>query len=164
MASAPGGPRRAASITWKRPPADLSTARRILAHARPNDVVLAPMPLSQTLAAISGDVYTVNPRTFYTKALAEIPAARSRERLLLSRFAVGGLRAGTLAAVMEALRAVRVDLACLPAGDAGALAVLRAAGYHREVRARRLECLRRSPGGAADAAEERGTAPAARAL
>jgi hypothetical protein len=139
MWTLPGGPRRAASITWKRPPADLSTARRILSQTRPGDVVLAPAMLSQTLAAVSGTVYTVNPRTFYTLALGN----RSRERLLLSRFAAYGLQAGSPRAVTAALRALRVDLACLPGNYAGALAVLRAAGYRHPVRADRLVCLTR---------------------
>jgi hypothetical protein len=134
----PGGPRRTASITWKRPPADLSTAHRILAGVQPGDVVLAPAMLSQTLAAVSGTVYLVNPRTFYTQALGDHTGAR----LLLSRFAAYGLRAGALTAVTRALRAVRVDDVCLPANYGGALAVLRAAGYRHGTRAEWLECLR----------------------
>src|ERR1700750_3060450 len=78
----PGGPRRAHAIAYKQPPGELRTARRILAASAPGDVVLAPAPVSQTIAAISAAVYTVAPRAFYTDALPPAAAA-PRRRLAL---------------------------------------------------------------------------------
>jgi hypothetical protein len=45
--------------------------------------------------------------------------------------------------VAPALRAVGVDVACLPAARARAIGVLRAAGYGGDLRAGRFACLRR---------------------
>jgi hypothetical protein len=85
---------------------------------------------------MSGDVYTVAPRVFYALALEDDPGGHARERVLLGAFADNGLagliprtsRAPTADDVTNALRDVKVDLACI-AEDEAAEDVLRAAGY-----------------------------------
>jgi hypothetical protein len=136
----PGGPRRAHAIAYKQPPADLRAARLILRHTRPGDAVLAPEPVAQTIAAISGSVYTVDARDFYTNAL---PRAQAAPRRLLAGFAASGLYRTTPGAVRQALARVGVDVACVPAAYAGAQRLLRAGRYAPAVRTAGLACLRR---------------------
>jgi hypothetical protein len=145
--SVPGETHVAHRPSWKRPPAEVAAARPILAHARPGDVILAPRPLSMTLLIMSGDVTTVSPRGFYTAALRDVTAAHVPERGLLQRFAglAAGRRTGALppaAEVRRALRAVGVDLACVPKVAAEARRVIESAGYAPAVQTRRLVCLR----------------------
>jgi Family of unknown function (DUF6077) len=133
--------------SWKREPTQVRAARRILAHARPGDVVLAPRPLSTTLLVMSGRTTTVSPRGFYTRALAGVPAAHVHERLLLQRFVgvAAGMRTGApppARQVRRALRVVGVDLACVPRHGRAAQRVVVAAGYAPAVRTRALVCLR----------------------
>jgi hypothetical protein len=126
----------ASGPAWKRPPHTIGEARRILALARPGDVVLAPTKTSQTIATMSGDVYTVAPRAFYAIALEGTPGGHARDRVLLGAFADDGLE-GTVPRtrqrprpdeIVDALRQVGVDLACV-VDDADTRQVLRDAGY-----------------------------------
>lgn len=135
-----GGPRRAHAIAYKQPPGQLRAARLILRHTVTGDVVLAPETLAQTIAAISGRVYTVDTRDFYTNAL---PPDQAAPRRLLAGFAAHGLFRTGAGSVLAALRAVRVDLACVPAGDAGAQRLLRADRYVLAVHTGGVACLRR---------------------
>jgi hypothetical protein len=146
-----GETRVAARPAWKRPPDQLAAARTILAAARPGDVILAPQGVSQTLLIASGDVKAVAPRTFYAEALAGVPGAHAAQRLRLQRFADTGLgpaagaeREHEAAVVRRALRAVGVDLVCLPRAYAGARRALATAGYATAVRGDRIACLRAS--------------------
>jgi hypothetical protein len=136
---------------WKRPPETVTAARWILSQARPGDVVLAPTRTSQTIAATSGEVYTVAPRVFYAIALEDTPGGHARKRVLLGAFADTGLegpiprtsRKPEADEVAEALDLVGVDLACV-VDNPDTRAVLTAAGY-REVGADEgLVCARRS--------------------
>jgi hypothetical protein len=131
-----GGISLASSPSWKRLPETVTEARFVLSHARPGDVVLAPTQTSQTIATMSGDVYTVAPRVFYALALEDDPGGHARERVLLGAFADNGLegpiprtsKAPTADQVTRALRDVKVDLACIAENQA-AEDVLRGAGY-----------------------------------
>ncbi len=122
----------ASSPAWKRPPQTVSDARWILSHARPGDVVLAPTETSQTIAATSGDVYTVAPRGFYAAALGNAPGGHPYERAVLKAFADNELESLPGPPVAEdvaaALRLIGVDLACVVGGQ-DARDVLSAAGY-----------------------------------
>jgi Family of unknown function (DUF6077) len=136
---------------WKRPPGTVSEARWILTLARPGDVVLAPTKTSQTIATMSGDVYTVAPRVFYAIALRDTPGGHARQRVLLGAFADDGLegivprtkRPPEAAEVVEALGLVDVDLACV-VDDPDTRAVLGEAGYAPVGTDRGLVCARRS--------------------
>jgi hypothetical protein len=133
--------------SWKRPPGQIAAARTILAQARAGDIVLAPRPLSVTLLVISGEVTTVSPRGFYTAALKDVPGAHVPERQLLQRFVAiaDGQRAGTpprAEAVRDALRAVGVDLACIPKTATAARGVVESAAYVPAAETRGLVCLR----------------------
>ncbi len=126
---------------WKRPPHD-AVVHAVLAHARPGDLVLAPRRLSQTLVIVSARITAVAPRVFYTRALA-IPAARSRARLRLTRFAVEGLgELRTRTRVRRALARLGVDIACVAAELAAAQALLRRAGYAHILSTPRIWCGR----------------------
>jgi hypothetical protein len=129
---------------YKRTPEALAGARQILAAARPGDVVLAPPLTSETVLVLSGDVYTVAPRPFYTTALARVPGGQAPERLLLLAFLDRGVDAPGFEAgsIKAALRALGVDVACLPPSHDRALAVVRRAGYGRASRTPALTCLR----------------------
>ena len=137
--------------SWKRPPATIGAASWILSHAWPGDVVLAPTRVSQTIAATSGEVYTVAPRIFYARALEGTPGAHAGMRILLAAFAKDGLegtiprtdRIPTAGEVEEALGLVGVDLACV-VDDPETREVLAAAGYEPVDTARGLVCARRS--------------------
>lgn len=140
--------RIASGPAWKQPPARLATARRVLANARPGDLILAPGALSWTLAAISGDTATVSPRRFYTHALRAIPAARARERLLLQRVADGRLGPDPRkrAHAQAVLRTLGVDIACMLRSKPGATALVARAGYGDLVAtSRAVGCYRRGP-------------------
>jgi hypothetical protein len=120
---------------WKRPPASIAEARWILPNARSGDSVLAPRDTSQTIAVMSGDVYPVAPRVFYTLGL-DAPAAHDQERVLLQAFADTGLdgpiprvgRPPEADEVVRALELVGVDLACV-VDNAETRDVLLQAGY-----------------------------------
>jgi hypothetical protein len=135
--------------SWKRPPRTVTEAQWILSHSRPGEVVLAPTETSQTIAVISGDVYTVAPRGFYATGLRDTPDGHAQERRLLGAFADNGLgtnrtstdRPAAAEDVENALKTVGVDLACV-VDDQDARRVLSAAGY-AEVGVRRgLVCAR----------------------
>ncbi|HSE80806.1 MAG TPA: DUF6077 domain-containing protein [Gaiellaceae bacterium] len=136
--------------SWKRPPETLTAARRILARAEPGDVVLAPQQVAQTLLIMSGNVTTVSPRVFYTRALEDVPEAFVQERLLLQSIlepelvaTVTGVseRPRDESAVGRALRLVGVDVACVESRRLGALETLQAAGYSPTFRTAGLTCL-----------------------
>jgi Family of unknown function (DUF6077) len=134
---------------WKRHPSDVRMARRIVAAARPGDVILAPEPLSQTILFTSNAVTTVSPRYVYTEALQGVPGAHASDRLLLDLFAGHGLtpheksggRPLEATAVIEALRAVGVDVACLAGREPASTELLREAGYAPLFDGRRITCV-----------------------
>jgi hypothetical protein len=139
-----------AAPSWKRPPGTVSAARRILASAEPGDVVLAPRPIAQSIVIVSGDVTTVSPRVFYTRALKDVPAAHVEERLLLQSLVEPELVAGVEArpqwgrdneAVDRALRVVGVEVACVDQRRTGSLRLLEAAGYSPTFSVSNLTCL-----------------------
>jgi Family of unknown function (DUF6077) len=141
--------------SWKLPFGTVPAARRIVSAARPGDVVLAPRQLSQTVSIISGEVTTVAPRLFYTRALKGTPEAHAEERILLQSFAELGVGAPFLeaqqlppegkivepAGVRRALRRVGVDIACV-VPDPESEALLESAGYAPFLSERRVICMR----------------------
>ena len=132
--------------SWKRHPADVAAARRILARAEPGDVVLAPQRVAQTILISSGNVTTVSPRVFYTRALEDVPEAHVRERLLLQSLLEPHLVASPggvddEAEIARALDLVGVDLACVRNRRNASLQALQAAGYSPTFRTPGMTCL-----------------------
>jgi Family of unknown function (DUF6077) len=134
---------------WKRFETQIAEARRILAHAKPGDVILAPAQVSQTILVMSSDVTTVSPRPFYVLALDDVPGAHADKRLLLAAAIepeIGGDIEGWLdqppsaAEVAEALEGVGVDIACANRHSPGRR-TLEEAGYESAFRAKRLDCF-----------------------
>ena len=144
-----GGVDLASRPTWKRPLRTVPEARWILSQAEPGDVVLAPTKTSQTIATMSGEVYTVAPRVFYALALRDTPGAHPSERVLLGAFADNGLNEPVPRTsdppvaedVVDALDLVGVDLACV-VDDADTREVLRTAGYTEAGARGKLVCAR----------------------
>jgi hypothetical protein len=121
---------------WKLPPTGLSRAKAVLSVAEPGDVILAPAQLSWIVTAVSGDVTVVDPRHFYTRSLADIPAARLRDRILITRFLnrgaqeiPGATRVARIAELRRGLRSVGVDIVCLLRGGAADPRLVVEAGY-----------------------------------
>jgi hypothetical protein len=135
--------------SWKRFNVQVEEARRILAHAEPGTIVLAPAQVSQTLLIMSSDITTVTPRPFYVLALDEVPEAHAEERLSLQA-AIEPLLGNEVEAwpdepptpteTAEALETVGVGIACASRQGRGPEA-LEAGGYVRAFRAGRLECF-----------------------
>jgi hypothetical protein len=140
---------------WKQPPASIAQARWILPNARSGEIVLAPSDTSQTIAVMSGDVYPVAPRVFYTLGLGG-PAAHDKERVLLQAFADTGLegpiprraRPPEAEEVVRALGLVGVDLACV-VDNAETRDVLLEAGYSPVEGDGSVICMRAAGDGAA---------------
>jgi hypothetical protein len=136
---------------WKRPPGTVATADWILSLARPGDVVLAPSKTSQTIAVMSGDVYTVSPRAVYALALRDTPGGYAWRRVVLGSFADDGLegivprttRLPEADEVVESLGLVGVDLACV-VDRPETRELLSVAGYEPVETDRDLVCARRS--------------------
>jgi hypothetical protein len=135
--------------SWKRLQVQIAEARRIIGHAEPGDIILAPVQVSQTILVMSSDVTTVSPRPFYVLALDDEPDAHAAERLLLQAAIepeVGGTIEGWPAEppaapeIARALEEVGVDIACANSRSAGR-DLLGEAGYVRSFRANRLACF-----------------------
>ena len=139
--------------SWKRLQIQIAEARRIIDHAEPGDIILAPVQVSQTILVMSSDVTTVSPRPFYVLALDDEPDAHADERLLLQAAIepeVGGAIEGwpreppAADDVAEALETVGVDIACANSRSAGR-ELMAEAGFVPSFRAKRLACYAPSP-------------------
>jgi hypothetical protein len=139
----------------KRAPARVAVARAILRHTRPGDLILTTHPLSQTLLILGGDITTVSPRGFFTRALSDVPAMHVARRKRLQHFVARGVpfppasraRRRTL---RRDLRIVGVDLVCLPRFRVYARQLVGSFGFRPAVRTRGVACQRapgRSAGG-----------------
>ena len=148
--STAAGTRVARSPQWKLSRHELAATRRVLAVARPGDVILAPRPLSQALLKRSGSVVVIDPADRYVHALDADPAALAGERLLLENFASHGLatleRPGhgpaTERLLALALRRLHVDLACVRPAELRARALLSGQGFTPAAHGKRITCLR----------------------
>jgi hypothetical protein len=136
---------------YKRFPEELRAARAALSAAEPGDLIWAQRKPSQTIGVLSPDLTTVNPRGFFTTALADVPAALVPERKRLHIVIQYGLRSkpGTPAAAAEEasvrrdLDALGVDVACPPRDALGILALLEDGGWHRVSESPEVICFRR---------------------
>ena len=135
--------------TWKRSAESVAASRRILAHARVGDTILAPADVEQTLLVMSADVTTVAAREFYAYALEDVPGGQARARVVLAAFARDGL-GGRLERfgrpridaedVVAALGDVPVDIAC--SENRESVSLLEREGFVPLTSAGDLRCLR----------------------
>jgi hypothetical protein len=115
---------------------------RILADTRPGDLVLAPDPISITLAVTSTSVKTVAPRDYYMQYLAHDPGFHYRERLALVRY-VNDVAPADPSVVARDLQVVGVQVVCTSLEDRHRYDVLAAAGYHHLFTSGYYRCLGR---------------------
>jgi hypothetical protein len=135
---------------FKRHPQQLADARMALAHTRPGDLVLAPRGISQSLMILSGQITSVSPRGYFTRALAGVPEAQVPARRRLQGFVVRGsgpppLPRRRVAILREDLGALGVDLVCLRRSHVAARMAVRSLGFRRVGETRRVACAR-APG------------------
>jgi hypothetical protein len=131
----------------KRTGHQIADAHMVLPHTRPGDLVLAPTGLSQTLLVLSGQITTVSPRPFFTRALAAAPGMHAAARLRLQRFAQLGIgpppalpaRAPQL---RGDLRLLGVDLVCLGRPNVTGRAMLRTLGWRPVAHTHHTGCSR----------------------
>lgn len=123
----------------KRFPDEVAAARTALRAAAPGDLVYAPRKISQTILVLSPDVFTVNPRGFFTTALEDEPAALVPERKRLHFFTYAGTEPGE-GLVADAER-LGVDVTCMPPELDSILVTLRAAGWQDATGGREVTCL-----------------------
>jgi hypothetical protein len=132
---------------WKRSPESIDVARKAIAVARPGDTILGTRETSQSVLALSGDLTTVAPRSFYTRALRGVPGAQVRNRLLLMNFAEVGFSGHfprvTRRNVKRALRTLSVDVVCIAEQHRAAARLLAEDGYVPAGNADDVECLRK---------------------
>ncbi|MEJ7892706.1 MAG: DUF6077 domain-containing protein [Solirubrobacteraceae bacterium] len=123
----------------KRFPDEVAAARTALRAAAPGDLVYAPRKVSQTILVLSPDVYTVNPRGFFTTALEDEPAALVPERKRLHFYTYAGV--GPDNTVVADVDRLGVDVACMPRELDAILATLRDAGWQDTARGREVSCV-----------------------
>jgi hypothetical protein len=107
-------------------------ASRLLALAKPGDVIAAPERISGAIATRNADVKTVDPRGSYlTGRASHAPGFHPNERRLVTRAVQSGIEPSEKAAFAAALELLSVDVACTRLGlQSGAVGdVFRAAGF-----------------------------------
>lgn len=131
-----------APFHWQRSYSTRSVVSRILRVTRPGDKVLAPDPLSITLAVTTTAVKSVAPRDYYMHYLRDVPGFHYRARLALVHFVndVGPEPPG----LARDLRVVGVNVVCTTAVDRHRYAVLRSAGYTPLLTSSYYRCLHRT--------------------
>jgi uncharacterized protein DUF6077 len=127
---------------WQRSYSSRSVVSQILAETRPGDVVLAPDPISITLAVTSTSVKTVAPRDYYMQYLQQESGFHYKERLALVRY-VNNAGSDSPSALARDLRVLGVQVACTRLEDRHRYDVLAAAGYHPLFTSGYYRCLER---------------------
>ncbi len=127
---------------WKRSDGTRSVTEWLIDSGAPGDVVLAPDPVSITVAVTTTEIKTVAPRDYYMDYLRDESSFLFPERLVLVSFAnqVGSWEQD---AVRRALRLLGVDAVCLYVDDPERVAALRSAGFTTRLVTDDYECLRR---------------------
>ena len=138
-----GGTKVVSHPTWKLEDGARKQALEIVSHPGLG-IVLAPSGTMYAIAIVSGDVLTVNPRTFYLVMIPQ-PKRMLQQRLLLTRFADRGIRhAVDVDRVKTALRDLKVGTVCLSPRRVAAIALLTTLGYRSAFAVDGLQCHRRS--------------------
>jgi len=128
---------------WQRSYSSRIVVAHILDATRPGDLVLAPDPISITLAVTSTDVKAVAPRRYYMGYLRDAPSFRYPERLRLVDYVNDQVPADT-AGIADDLDLLGVDVACVTAHDSERFDVIAAAGFRPLLTSTYYRCLVRS--------------------
>lgn len=131
-----------APLHWQRSDDSRWVAEEIVAASRPNRRVLGPDGLAITVAVTTTEVKTVAPRDYYMHYLRDVASFQYAERLALVRFANGNgpWRQSRLS---DALRLLRVEVACVEAEARRRGQALVRAGYSPMLVSSLYRCLRR---------------------
>jgi hypothetical protein len=113
---------------------------RILQATHPGDTVLAPDPLSITLAVTTTAVKSVAPRDYYMHYLRDVPGFHYRARLALVHYVNGDSPRDTTGLARD-LRIVGVQVVCTTAVDHHRYAALRSAVYTPMLASSYYRCL-----------------------
>jgi len=138
--SAESGAEIRSPFHWQRSYASRDVAAAILAVTRPGDVVLAPDPVSITIAITTTDVKTVAPRDYYLDYLQDVPAFHYPQRLELVHY-VNHDTPGHVAGIEQDLDLLRVEVACTLAEDKDRADTIAAAGFRPLVTTAYYRCL-----------------------
>ena len=125
---------------WQRSYSSRIVVAHILDATRPGDLVLAPDPISITLAVTSTDVKAVAPRRYYMGYLRDTPSFRYPERRRLVDYVNHQIPADT-AGIADDLDLVGVDVACVTADDTERFDVIAAAGFRPLLTSSYYRCL-----------------------
>jgi Family of unknown function (DUF6077) len=138
--SAESGAEIRSPFHWQRSYSSRHVAAAILAVTSPGDLVLAPDPVSITIAVTTTDVKTVAPRDYYLDYLQDVPSFHYRQRLKLVRYVNDDIP-GHVPGIAEDLDLLRVDVACTLAGDEDRSDTIAAAGFRPLLTTPYYRCL-----------------------
>lgn len=125
---------------WQRSYSSRIVVAHILDATRPGDLVLAPDPISITLAVTTTDVKAVAPRRYYMGYLRDRPSFRYPERLRLVDYVNAQIPADT-AGIADDLDLLGVDVACVTSDDTERSDVIAAAGFRPLLTSTYYRCL-----------------------
>jgi hypothetical protein len=128
---------------WQRSYSSRVVVAHILDATRPGDLVLAPDPVSITLAVTTTDVKAVAPRRYYMEYLRDAPSFHYPQRHRLVDYVNDQIPADA-AGIADDLDLVGVDVACVMARDAERFDVIAAAGFRPLLTSSYYRCLVRS--------------------
>lgn len=137
-----GGTAIADHPSWKYDAPALSMARRMLrADHRPGDV-LSTWQVMEAVPLITSRVKSVSPRGYYLHHLGDtVSRSFVTNRLLLTGLADQARPLPSESAVRDAVAAIGVGYACVPADNTPALSMLTRAGFTRAARLGSFQCL-----------------------
>jgi hypothetical protein len=125
---------------WQRSYSSRAVVSHILDATRPGDLVLAPDPVSITLAITTTDVKSVAPRGYYMGYLRDVPSFHYPERLALVDYVNDQIPADT-SGIADDLDLLGVDVACVTLHDTERFDVIAAAGFRPLLTSSYYKCL-----------------------
>ncbi|MWA05294.1 hypothetical protein F8568_043645 [Actinomadura sp. LD22] len=139
--SAENGSFVASRPSWKLPPGQVGTARRVVDLARTGGVVVMPQGYMRAVPLLTARVHAANPNGHYLRNLP-VPARFATDRqVLTAAVRRPGGRKPALVELRGAIRRAGVAVACAHPRDLRGLALLEKAGLSARRRVGRLVCL-----------------------
>ncbi|WP_344279706.1 DUF6077 domain-containing protein [Actinomadura napierensis] len=139
--SASNGSVVASRPSWKLPPAQVGTARAVVALARTGGVVVMPRAYMRAVPLLTARVHAADPNSHYLRNLP-VPARFVEDRrVLTAAVRRPGGRKPALPELRGALRRAGVAVACARPRDRHGLALLEQAGFGGRRRVGDLICL-----------------------
>jgi hypothetical protein len=132
-----------APFHWQRSATTRQVTSEILSATRPGDIVLAPEPLSITIAVTTADVKTVAPRDYYLDYLRNDPTFDYQQRLTLVHF-VNGVIPVRQPDLGNNLAMVGVDVVCTNTDEPRRYRAIRRAGFRPLLTSTYYRCLTRT--------------------